>query len=95
MRSETGESAQGGRILVRWREEADETSGIPGLTLWITPLTTTEFTEDGFFLLCGVPQDREVEISAEWNGVQSEPELIHLSQAQRFFRGDVTVPGGR
>ena len=94
-RLDTGEAALEGEISVRWREAAAATSGRPDLMLWTDPLTTTDFTEDGFFLLCGVPQDREVEISAERSGVWSEPEIIRLSETQRFSRRDVTVPGGR
>ena len=89
--SDTGEPALGGQISVRWREVLFGRD----LSLWTNPLVTTDLREDGFFLLCGVPRDRQVEIKAEWNGLESPPTLIRLSEAQRFSRGDVTVPGGR
>ena len=89
----TGGPALGGQISVWWREALAGSVG-PEVRVWTPPLTTTDLSEDGVFLLCGVPQDRPVEIKVEWNGIESPPAVIRLSEDQRLSRADVTVPGG-
>ena len=86
---DTGEPAPGVQIRVRWQEVLVDRFGRRRTDN--ISLTTTELREDGFFLMCGVPRDRRVEIITVWNGVESRPESIELSQWQRVSRRDLTI----
>jgi len=88
-RLDTGEPASGVRISVRWRVR------FGGVTSVDRGLTTRELREDGFFLLCGVPRGRPVQIVSEWNGVESRPERFVLSQTQRVSLRDLTIRADR
>ena len=90
----TGGPAFGGQVLVRWREPLPGSVGRE-VRVWAPPLAATDLSDDGVYLLCGVPRDRPVEIRVEWNGLELPRALIRLSEDQRFSRADVTVPGGR
>ena len=86
---DTGEPATGAQVSVRWQEVVER--GLGGLTRLDESLTTTELREDGFFLMCGVPRERPVEIITVWNGVESRPESLELSGWQRVSRRDPTI----
>ena len=87
---DTGEPAPGVRISVWWPEVVER---LGGLAQFDHSLTTTELREDGFFLFCGVPRTRPVEIIAVWNGVESRLESVELSKTQRVSRRDLTIRG--
>ena len=92
-RLDSGDPAPGAEITVRWRDEVVAIAG--GLLAVNQTLTTTPLRDDGFFLMCGVPRNRRVEIMAEWNGVESRPEPVDLTTTQRVSRRDITILGGR
>ncbi len=89
---DTGQPATGVRISVRWQEDVERVGGFVTVG---RGLTTTELREDGFFLMCGVPRDRLVELTAVWNGVESRTESVELSETRRVSRRDITVRAGR
>ena len=88
---DTGEPAPGAQIRVRWQEVLVDRFGRRSTDN--ISLTTTELREDGFFLVCGVPSDRRVEIRAVGNGVESPSERFELSKTQRVSRRDLTIRG--
>ena len=88
---DTGEPAPGVRISVRWQAVVERLWGFVTVD---NALTTTELRGDGFFLFCGVPRIRPVEIIAVWNGVESRCEPVEPSKTQRVSRGDLTIRGG-
>ncbi len=89
---ERGDPRPGARISVDW-EEVGRRAGNIGVVY--RELSTPVLPDDGFFLMCGVPRDRSVDITVEWNGIESRPERFVLSGAQRVSRRDVTIRGGR
>ena len=89
---ETGEPAQGAQISVRWWEAAERQGGVgpPDQVL-----TTNQIREDGFFQVCGVPNDRRLDVTLVWKGAESRPERFELSPGQLVSRRDMVIPGGR
>ena len=86
---EKGGPLPGARISVAW-EEIEERGG--RVRVVYKALTTSELRDDGLFLMCGLPRDRSVDITVEWNGGESRPERFQLSQTQRISRRDITIP---
>ena len=89
---ERGDPMPGARISVTW-EEVERLGG--RLRVVYKDLTTSELPDDGSFLMCGLPRDRSVDITIDWNGIESRPERFRLSETQRVFRRDITMRGGR
>ena len=89
---ERGDPLSGARVSVLW-EEVERRGGNLGTVARV--LTTSELADDGFFLICGLPRDRSVDITVEWNGMESRPERFQLSQTQLVSRRDVTIRGSR
>ena len=89
---EAGDPRPGARVWVDW-EEVGRRVGSLGVVY--KELATTGRPDDGFFLMCGVPRDRSVDITVEWNGIESRPVRFLLSGAQRVSRRDVTIRGDR
>ena len=100
-----GEAAIGARIRVEWEEIFEIISGTES---FIHTVTTSEISGNGVFLACGLPRDtaedwplgwdaenRSVDITVEWNGIETPPAQVHLSASRRVTRRDVTVPEGR
>ena len=90
-----GDVAVGARVSVRWQtinEQGlaavrDAAVGVPATLQSVEEgITTPEISDDGVFLACGVPRDRRVEVTAEWNGVKSSPEQFYLVPTQRVLR---------
>ena len=89
---ERGNPLPGTRISVAW-EEVERRAGT--LQVVYKVLTTSELRDDGLFVMCGLPRDRSVDITVEWNGSESRPERFQLSERQRVSRRDITIRGGR
>ena len=90
--TERGAPRPGARISLEW-EEVERRFGSIGVVY--RELTTPVLPDDGFFVMCGVPRDRSVDITVEWNGTESRPERFVLSGGQRVSRRDITIRGGR
>ena len=99
-----GDVAVGARISVQWQtinEQGlsavrDAAVGIPATLQSVEEgFTTSEISDDGVFLACGVPRDRRVEVTAEWNGVKSSPEQFYLVPTQLVSRRNITIPAAR
>ena len=90
--NERGDPLPGARISVAW-EEVEPRAG--RLRAVHKVLTTSELSDDGLFLMCGLPRDRSVDITVERNGIESRPERFQLSQTQRVSRRDITIRGSR
>ena len=88
----TGNPAPGAQISVRWVEVTDR---LGGLSQTENSLTTQGLREDGFFILCGVPRDRRLDIVSVWNDVESRPERFDLPRRQRIGRKDIVIPPAR
>jgi len=78
----------GARVSVAW-EELEERGASIGMVS--TVLTTPELPDNAFFLACGLPRDRAVDITVEWNGLKSQPERFRLSETQRVSRRNITL----
>ena len=91
--NERGAPLPGARVSVAWQEFEIQANGNPRTVDNV--VTTPELEDDGFFLMCGLPRDRPVDITVEWNGIESEPERFQLSASQRASRRDITFRGGR
>jgi hypothetical protein len=89
---EAGNARPGARVSVDW-EEVGRRAGSVGVVY--KELATTARPDDGFFVMCGVPRDRSVDITVEWNGIESRPERFLLSGAQRVSNRNITIRGGR
>ena len=89
---ERGDPLPGTRVSVAW-EEVERRAG--RLRTVHKELTTSELSDDGFFLMCGLPRDRSVDITVERNGIESRPERFQLSQTQHVSRRDITIGRGR
>ena len=78
----------GARVSVAW-EEVEERGASIGMVYKV--LTTPELPDNAFFLACGLPRDRAVDITVEWNGLKSQPERFRLSETQRVSRRNITL----
>ena len=90
---ERGDPLPGARVSVAWEEFERQANG--NFRTVDRMVTTPELGDDGFFLMCGLPRDRSVDITVEWNGIESRPERFQLSGMQRASRRDITFRGGR
>ena len=99
-----GDAAVGARVSVQWQtinEQGlaavrDAAVGIPATLQSVEEgFTTSEISDDGVFVACGVPRDRRVEVTAEWNGVKSSPEQFYLVPTQLASRRNITIPAAR
>ena len=88
----TGDPAPGAQVSVRWVEVTER---LGGLSQTENSLTTQGLREDGFFILCGVPRYRRLDIVSVWNDVESRPERFDLPRRQRIGRKDIVIPAGR
>ncbi len=89
---ENGDPARAAVILVTWREVAEAAAG------WTTipkVLTASPPSGDGFFFVCGVPRDKPVDITVEWNGIESLPDRFRLSRTHRVSQRDIIIRGDR
>ena len=86
--NERGDPLPGTRVSVAW-EEVERRAG--RLRTVHKVLTTSELSDDGLFLMCGLPRDRSVDITVERNGIESRPERFQLSQTQHVSRRDITI----
>lgn len=87
---ENGDPARGAVVSVTWREVAEAAAG------WTTipkVLTASPPSGDGFFFVCGVPRDKPVDITVEWNGIESLPDRFRLSRTQRVSQRDIIIRG--
>ena len=82
----------GARVSVGW-EEFGQQAGSFGTIHKV--LTMSELPDDGLFLICGLPRDRPVDITVEWNGIESPPERFQLSETQRTSRRNIRIRAGR
>ena len=89
---ENGDPLPGARVSVAW-EEFEQQGGTFGTVHKV--LTTSELPDDALFLVCGLPRDRAVDLTVEWNGIESRIERFQLSRAQRVSRRNITIRGGR
>ena len=89
---EKGDPLPGARVSVAW-QEIEELAGRVRVVHKV--LTSSELPGDGLFLMCGLPRDRSVDITVEWNGIESRPERFQLSERQHVSRRDITIRGGR
>ena len=89
---ENGDPLPGARVSVAW-EEFEQLGGTLGTVHKV--LTTSELPDDALFLVCGLPRDRAVDLTVEWNGIESRIERFQLSRAQRVSRRNITIRGGR
>ena len=78
----------GARVSVAW-EELEERGASIGMVYKV--LTTPELPDYALFLACGLPRDRALDISVEWNGIESQPERFRLSETQRVSRRNITL----
>ena len=99
-----GDVAVGARVSVQWQtinEQGlaavrDAAVGIPATLQSVEEgFTTSEISDDGVFVACGVPRGRRVEVTAEWNGVKSSPEQFYLVPTQLASRRNITIPAAR
>jgi hypothetical protein len=90
--TEAGVPAPGALIKVAY---PDVTARLGYLRRFDLDLTTTALSDDGFFLVCGLPRDRQVEVTVEWNGMRSTTERFYLLRTQRVSRRDITIGRGR
>ena len=89
---ENGDPLPGARVSVAW-EEFEQQGRTFGTVHKV--LTTSELPDDALFLVCGLPRDRTVDLTVEWNGIESRIERFQLSRAQRVSRRNITIRGGR
>ncbi len=85
---ENGDPAPGAVISVAWPEVTETAGG------WITTprvLTVSRLPDDGFFFVCGVPRGQPVDITVQWNGIESLPERFRLLRTQRLSQKDITI----
>ena len=90
---ERGDPLPGSRVSVAWEEFERRANGT--LSTVYKTLTTSELPDNGFFLMCGVPTDLPVDITIEWNGIESELEEFRFPVRQRISRRDITFRRGR
>ncbi len=74
-----GDAAVGARISVEWFRHV---------------LTTSEISDNGVFLACGLPRDRPVDVTVEWKGIEAPTVQVHLFASQRVTHRDITIPEG-
>ena len=86
-----GDAAVGARISIEW-QEIRENAG-RGIVQEMT--TTSEVSDDGLFLVCGLPRDRTVNVTVEWNGIESPTQQVRLVSSRLITRQDITIPEGR
>ncbi len=91
--NEGGAPLPGARVSVAWEEFEIQANGTPRTVDNV--VTTPELGDDGSFFVCGLPRDLPVDITVEWNGIESEPEQFRLSEAQLASRRDITFRGAR
>ncbi|MCH7855518.1 MAG: carboxypeptidase regulatory-like domain-containing protein [Gemmatimonadetes bacterium] len=89
---ENGDPLPGARVSVAW-EEFEQQGGTFGTVHKV--LTTSELPDDALFLVCGLPRDRAVDLTVEWNGIESRIDRFQLSRALRVSRRNITIRGGR
>ena len=89
---ENGDPLPGAWVSVVW-EEFEQLGGTLGTVHKV--LTTSELPDDALFLVCGLPRDRAVDLTVEWNGIESRIDRFQLSRALRVSRRNITIRGGR
>ncbi len=89
---ENGDPLPGARVSVAW-EEFEQQGRTFGTVHKV--LTTSELPDDALFLVCGLPRDRAVDLTVEWNGIESRIDRFQLSRALRVSRRNITIRGGR
>ena len=81
----------GARVSVEW-EEFEQQAG--SLRTIRKGLTTSEISDNGVFLACGLPRDRPVDVTVEWKGIEAPTVQVHLFASQRVTHRDITIPEG-
>ena len=98
-----GEVAVGARISVEWQTISpqalsavrDAAVGRPATLGSVEEMiTTSEISDDGVFLACGVPRDRLINLKVAWNGIETPLGQVHTT-FQRVTRRDITIPAAR
>jgi len=92
-KSATGDPVTGAQLSVRWREIVDVAGRRADRVGYAYNIV--DGREDGFFLICGVPRDRRIDIMWASNGDESRLDRIDLSQDATVLRRDFVIPRAR
>ena len=89
-KSETGVPVPGAEVSVRWQETVEVARRSVSAVGYA--FNSADVREDGFFLICGVPRDRRIDVMLVSNGDESRLERIDLPPDQTVLRRDLVIP---